>query len=183
MALEYTRRFPHRVSHLVLLASSPVTGPHLYQAADDYFQEQASTERKEALAASMEKFMNSGDASFVGRMLAFGPRLWFDAHFDASSLWQDTEINVCGAGILWGSMFANYDTAAALKTLDCPVFLGLGKHDYFNPPHLWEPYKNLVSDLTCRVFEHSGHTPSLEESDAFDHRLLQWLDATAGSTR
>ncbi|NDB83077.1 MAG: alpha/beta hydrolase, partial [Alphaproteobacteria bacterium] len=50
------------------------------------------------------------------------------------------------------------------------------RYDYFNPPHLWEKYREHVSDLTVRIFEKSAHTPQLEESRNFDEELIGWLD-------
>lgn len=86
MALEYARRFLDRVSHLVLIGSSPMVGGDVYQAADEYFDQTASMERKRAFALVMERFSTSKDPSFVARMLAFAPKLWFDYEFDAASL-------------------------------------------------------------------------------------------------
>jgi hypothetical protein len=40
----------------------------------------------------MQKFIESSDKSFVGRMLSFGPRLWYDEDFDASKLWDGVEV-------------------------------------------------------------------------------------------
>ncbi len=176
MALEYARQFPDRVSHLVLIASSPTAGVEIYKEADRYFEESVCPERKAAFAASMQKFIESGDQSFVARLLSFGPRIWYDANFDASKLWEGVEINSVGAGIIWGSMFADYDLSSALKAIKCPIFLALGRYDYFNPPHLWEKYREHVSDLTVRIFEKSAHTPQLEESRNFDEELIGWLD-------
>ena len=127
------------------------------------------------MASSMKKWVESGDQSFVGRMLAFGPRLWYDYTFDASNLWEGIEVNSVGAKLLWGSMFADYDMAGALKAIQCPIFLALGRYDYFNPPHLWEKYRTFAQDLTMRVFEQSAHTPQLEEPDHFDQELTHWL--------
>jgi proline iminopeptidase len=62
-----------------------------------------------------------------------------------------------------------------LKSISCPIFLALGRYDYFNPPHLWEKYREFASNLTVRVFEKSGHTPQLEEPANFDAELLKWL--------
>ena len=76
----------------------------------------------------------------------------------------------------WGSMFADYNVANALKAISCPIFLALGRYDYFNPPHLWEKYREHPSDLTVRIFEKSSHTPQLEEPDNFDEELMRWLD-------
>ncbi len=175
MAMEYASVFPDRVSHLVLIASSPITGPEIYKEADRYFEESVCPERKAALRITMQRFNESGDQSFVARLLSFGPRIWYDENFDASKLWEGVEINSVGAGIIWGSMFADYDLSSALKAIKCPIFLALGRYDYFNPTHLWEKYREHASDFTVRIFEKSAHTPQLEEPDNFDEELLRWL--------
>jgi proline iminopeptidase len=175
MAIEYARKFPEKVSHLVLIASSPIVGPEIYEEADRYFEESVCPQRKTAFQATMQRFIKSGDQSFIGRMLAFGPRLWYDENFDASKLWEGVDINSIGAGIIWGSMFVDYDTAEALRAIKCRVFLALGRYDYLNPPQLWEKYRGNVSDFTLRIFEKSSHTPQLEEPDNFDEELMKWL--------
>ena len=176
MAMEYAREFPDRVSHLVLIASSPITGQEIYKEADRYFEESVCPQRKAAFATSMQKFVKNGDQSFIALLLSFGLRIWYDENFDAYKLWGGVEVNSVGAGIIWGSMFANYNVANALKTISCPIFLALGRYDYFNPPHLWEKYREHVSDFTVRIFEKSSHTPQLEESDNFDEELMKWLE-------
>lgn len=176
IALEYAQRFPDKVSHLLLIASSPIAGSEVYQEADRYFEESVCPKRKILFENAMQNFIQSDDKSFVARMLAFGPRLWYDAIFDASALWEGVEVNSIGAGIIWGSMFVGYDVENALKSIKCPILLVLGRYDYFNPPHLWERYREYCSDLTIRVFEESAHTPQLEESENFDNELIDWLE-------
>jgi proline iminopeptidase len=176
IAIDYARTFPDKVSHLVLIASSPLAGPESYKEADRSFEESVCPQRKAAFQASMSKFIESGDHSFIGRMLAFGPRLWYDESFDASPLWEGVDVNSIGSGVIWGSLFVDYDIAGALKVIQCPILLALGRHDSFNPPHLWENYRALASDLTIRIFEKSGHTPQLEEPDNFDEELMRWLE-------
>ena len=102
--MEYARVFPDRVNHLVLIASSPITGPEIYKEADRYFEESVCPEPEAALQITMQRFGESGDQSFVARLLSFGPRIWYDENFDASKLWEGVEINSVGAGIIWGSM-------------------------------------------------------------------------------
>jgi proline iminopeptidase len=179
MALEYARRYPSNVSHLVLIGSSPIVGGELYQAADACFDQTASPERKRAFALTMERFSISTDPSFVARMLAFGPKLWFDCAFDAASLWEGVEVNPVGAGVIWGDMFSEYNVNKALSEIKCPVFLALGRHDYFNPPHLWDRYLNSPADLTLQIFENSGHTPQFEESEVFDDLLISWIQKSS----
>lgn len=65
MALEHARTFPEKVSHLVLIASSPIAGPEIYKEADRYFGESVCPERKAAVATSMQKFIESGDQLFL----------------------------------------------------------------------------------------------------------------------
>lgn len=104
MALEYAGQFPDRVSHLVLIASSPLVGPEIYKEAEEYFEAFADPGRKSAFAQSMEHFIAGSAAlsaagssstsgtfaqsrrAFVKHMLAFGPRLWYDYNFDATKL-------------------------------------------------------------------------------------------------
>ena len=176
MALEYACAFSDKISHLVLIASSPTAGSEIHEEADRYFEESVCPERKAAFATSMQTFVESCDQSFIARLLSFGPRIWYNENFDASKLWEGVEINSVGAGIIWGSMFADYDISLALKAIKCPTFLALGRYDYFNPPHLWEKYREHASDLTIRIFEKSGHIPQLEEPYNFDKELIGWID-------
>ena len=176
IALEYAKRFPDRVSHLVMIASSPIVGPKLYMEADRYFEESVCPDRKQEFQKQMDGLKQESSPSFIQRMLAFGPKLWFDFKFDATSLWKDVEINFLGANIVWGSMFSNTNVASNLTSVCCPIFLALGRYDYFNPPSLWEKYRKFVKNLRIRIFESSGHTPQLEQDNIFDSELLEWLD-------
>lgn len=84
-----------------------------------------------------------------------------------------------GARIIWGDMFSEYNANKALSEIKCPVFLALGRHDYLNPPHLWDGYLNSTPDLTLKIFENSGHTPQFEESEAFDDSLIGWIQKSS----
>lgn len=146
----------------MLIASSPIVGQEGYKEADRYFEESVFPERKAAFASTMQQFVEKGAPSFIRRMLAFGPRLWFDYRYDASELWDGVEVNAIGANILWGCPFADYPITHALNAIQCPIFLALGRYDYCNPPHLWEKYRAFASDLKVRIFEKSGHTHNLK---------------------
>jgi proline iminopeptidase len=175
MALVYAAHYPQRVSRLILIASSPITGPALHHAADQYFQESVCPERKLLLNERLALFQQNETQSFVDRMLAFGPMLWFDPYFDASMLWKDVQVNPEAAAKIWGPLFENFDVQTALQAIQCPVWLALGRYDYFNPPWLWEAYRQDFRQLTLLVFERSGHTPPYEEAALFDRELLAWV--------
>jgi hypothetical protein len=57
-----------------------MTGQEIYKEADRYFEESVCPERKSALQITMQKLIESGDQSFVARLLSFGPRIWYDAN-------------------------------------------------------------------------------------------------------
>ena len=134
MAMEYTRQYPHHVSHLILTASTPFLGEELHKKADIYFEESTCPERKWIFAEHMRAYKEKNHGSFIEWMVHMGPKLWYEADFDPRYLWKDVHLNTCGAKIIWGSMFAAYDCAETARHIIFPVFLALGCYDYFNPP-------------------------------------------------
>lgn len=180
VALEYVKRFPDHVSHLALIASAPIAMPEIAKEANQYLEESVCPERKSALVRSIQKFTGSNrKESFVTRLFSLTPMIWYDYNFNAQKLWKDVKVNSMGAKIIWERLFEDYDAAKSLKIIKCPILIALGRYDYFNPPHLWESFRDCISDLTIRVFERSAHTPQLEEHDNFDEEIMKWLEQKA----
>ncbi len=184
IALEYAKKYPRHVEALIMVASAPGSD---HAAANRYFEESVSPERKALLEQNLktmsDEIAKHPDAAFIIRMLTFGPMIWYDWKYDASTLWEGVRLNPHGASVIWGAMFDQYDIIHDLKRIVCPVFLALGRYDYWNPPHLWEPFRSCFHSLTIRVFEKSGHTPSFEEPALFDTELLGWIrDKVSTST-
>jgi proline iminopeptidase len=177
IALEYAKKYPAYVSHIVLIATSP-TGD-TFVAADQYFAESVCPERKALYEKNMQYLKDDIEAnpnkSFIFYSLRSGPRIWYDYQFDASRLWQDVTVIPEMFDYVWGNLFKNIDITKNLESFNKPVLLMLGRYDYWNPPHLWEPLRSKFKNLTIRVFEKSGHTPQLEETALFDSELLNWL--------
>lgn len=187
MALEYAKKYPDMVSHLVLLAMSPDGSQESFAAADRYFQESVCPERKILLAKNLASLQAEIDANprkaFIIRTLKFGPMIWYNENFDATDLWQDVKIIPEIVDYLWEDVFREINIKKELNTLKIPVFLGLGRYDYWNPPYLWEAIRPHLKNLTIRVFEKSGHTPQYEEPELFDKELLHWLTYHKDTTK
>lgn len=179
MALAYAKKYPQHVSHVVLLAISPDSTLDSFQAADQYLEDSVCPERKAALAESLNHLgadiEANPDRAFICRMLRSGPRIWFDYTFDATPLWEGVAVIPPIVDHIWGNVFRTLDITEGLDRIMQPVFVGLGRYDYWNPPHLWDRVRGKFHDLRIRVFEQSGHTPQLEESAQFDPELLAWL--------
>lgn len=182
MALEYAKRFPQHVSHVVMLNVAPDYSQAGHAAAERYLADSVCPERKAALAGNMARMQAAIEAApekaFVTYCLLMGPKSWYDWNFDAARLWEGVETNMAMFDHVWGEVFRDIDITAGLDSLRKPVFLGLGRHDFLvPPPHLWEAVRDRFHDLTIRVFERSSHAPPFEEPAMFDAELLGWLDS------
>lgn len=180
VALEYAKRYPRRVSRLVLIGTPPCDVSRTLEAGQRYWDVNASGARKAALARSRGLLDEAALAelppgeAFVTRYLADGPRYWYDMHYDAEPLWQGVPIDT-NAFTAFRNFFVDYQFAWSSEQLPAPVLVVMGRHDYVVPPSLWESRLFDLPPVTYRLLDHSGHTPQLEEPEAFDRLLLEWL--------
>lgn len=182
MALEYAKKYPANVSHVVMIGIAPDLSAASAEASARYWDTTASPERKAALEANLRRVPDSVLAklspsqAFIQGYIRNGPRAWHDPQFDASPLWEGVEINMDMFNYVWGRVFRDIDITRGLNALDRPVYVALGRHDYLvAPPASWERVRGAFKDVTIRVFASSGHTPQYEEAALFDNELLSWL--------
>ena len=185
MALEYARRHPEHVSHVVVVATGPSHAPALVQRTERHWEESVCPERKARLEADLRLLADEVAAAPEQRFIRFcvrmGARAWYDPAFDAAPLWAGVHVNMPAFDRLWGEVFRDVDIREVAAGVEAPVLLALGRFDYLVAPHFaWEPYRDAFRDLTVRVFDRSGHTPQLEEAEVFDRELLAWLAARPG---
>jgi proline iminopeptidase len=182
IVVEYARRYPQHIAGLGVLASPPVGMDELVPASEQFWQTDASPERKAALARSWEstppEVVNTLPPSdaFIRTYVLNGPKYWYDPEYDCSALWAGETPDMSLTTHLFGSLFAHYDLAQGPE-LTMPIFLGLGRYDYVVPYTLWEKRQKALPNLTSHLFEHSGHTPQFEEPTLFDQRLTAWLES------
>ena len=182
MALEYAKRYPEHVSHVVMVGAAPDLSPVSMAWAEREWQESADPDRKAAFEENMKRWPDeclaplSPAEAFVRVYVRNGPRAWFDAKFDATELWKDVTPNEVLFRV-WGETFARIDIREGLASLTTPVLVMLGRYDRIvAPPSSWDAYRDSFHDLTIRVFEKSGHTPQIEEAGRFDFELTAWLE-------
>lgn len=61
----------------------------------------------------------------------------------------------------------NYDLTGRLGELRAPVLVTVGRHDWITPLEASEELHALLPDSELVVFEHSGHSPQIEEHERF----------------
>lgn len=177
MAQAYAKKYPHRVLHLVIIAAGPDQSPASHAAAEQYFNDSVCPERKAYLEKQLENLPQllaaDPEHRFITFCLKLGARSWYDYRFDAAPLWEGVYTNMPIIDHYWGNIFRDIDVTQDLHKLSMPVFLMLGRYDYLVAPfYSWYPLSTACKNLTIRVFEQSGHTPQLEEPEAFDRELL-----------
>lgn len=182
MALEYAKKYPENVSHVVMIGVEPDLSETSGQLRDENWEKLASAERKAALEENMQKMPDEELAklppgqAWIRTYIRNGPRAWYDPHFDSTPLWENVDINMDMINYVWGKIFRDIDITQGLDTFELPVFLALGRYDFLvAPPSSWDPIRSKFHDLTVRVFEQSGHTPQYEEPALFDAELLRWM--------
>jgi proline iminopeptidase len=180
IALEYAKKYPANVSHVVMMCEAPCLSPEGHEAAQRYLNDSVCPERKAALAKNLARLPQAIEAApekaFITYCLLMGPKSWFDYNYDATKLWEGVEVNMAMFDYVWGEVFRDIDITENLDKLQAPVLLALGRYDYLVPPsYMWEGVRDKFSNLTIRIFEKSSHAPHFEEPELFDKELLNWL--------
>ncbi|GAA6614992.1 alpha/beta fold hydrolase [Scytonema sp. NUACC26] len=183
MALEYAKKYPANVSHVVLVCGAPSYSHEAHKASERYLNDSVCPERKAVLTKNLDRLPQEIEAApekaFITYCLLMGPKSWFDYNYDATKLWEGIEVNMAMFDYVWGEVFRDIDITKNLDKLQAPVLLALGRYDYLiPPPYMWEPIRDKFHNLTIRVFEKSGHAPQFEEPELFDKELLEWIFKT-----
>ncbi|WP_245795258.1 alpha/beta fold hydrolase [Thioalkalivibrio denitrificans] len=188
VALEYSARCPDRVTGLVLLGTPPCNVQRTVEAGRAYWDAHATQTRKAILERNLEALAEHGlgaDSAghpFVARYVAEAPRYWADPGYDGSWLWRGVPVNA-GALDAFRGFFVDYDFVGRWPGNGMPVMVVMGRHDYVVPPVLWDSPVSRLPGLTLHLFEHSGHTPQLEEPEHFDDVFRAWIDTVPSGVR
>jgi proline iminopeptidase len=174
LALEYGRRRPDTVSHVIAVGAPPSGDmAQIGARARAYFEEDAAPERKQILRDNLARLPPGappGQAVFAQTPLRF-----FDPRFDAPPLFEGAILNPAMLAHLLGKLTAGWDVTTGAATSRVPTFLGHGRHDYVVPWMLWQPLLARLPATTWRLFERSGHQPFVEEPQAFVTAVTGWL--------
>ena len=137
LALEYARRRPESVSH-VILAGTPPTGNMAAVAAASgrFFEELASAERKEKLRDNLARLPEG--ASMGEAMYAQTPMRFFDADFDAAPLFEGADSRTDLLKHLLGTLTPTWKVENDAESLRVPILVAHGRHDYTVPHVLWD---------------------------------------------
>jgi proline iminopeptidase len=171
LAIEYGRRRPASVSH-VITAGAPPRGDMAWIAAKaaEFWETDASEERKEILRENLAR-VPQGQTG----ILAQTPMRFFDAGFNAAPLLAEAVYNPAVFAHLLGPLTHDWDITVGSDSLRVPIFLAHGRYDYVVPHPLWDGIVETLPDATFALFERSGHQPFFEEPDEFVAAVMEWM--------
>lgn len=180
IALEYAKKYPGKVAAAVAIGSPSQFGNAFFTQKAAELWETASEERKDI------QRQNWGEMTEIDRLTGkektaaaynrASPQYWYDPHYDANWLWDGMTVHTEVTDHLFATVFSDYDMFESSWEIPVPVLVALGKYDYVIPYTLWSFSYQHIPDFTLVLFEKSGHTPQLEEPEAFDRELIRWLD-------
>jgi len=182
LALEYGRRCPNTVSH-VIMAGTPPSGdiPKLVQASTAFFEADGSEERKTILRENYAKLPPGTPPTHA--VFAQTPMRFFDPRFNAMPLFAESEFKPKLFEHVLGPLTAQWDVTADMNSLQVPILLAHGRYDYVSPYTMWDGIVDRLPGATMHLFERSGHQTFFEEPERFVEVVRGWMARTGTSAR
>ena len=173
LAVEYARRRPDAVSHVIMVGTPPRGDMTALQASTTaYFEQHASDERKRILRENIAALPPGAPPAQA--MSAQTPLRFFDPHFDALPLFAGAEPRAEMLMHLLATLAPGWDVTAG-SALQPRLLIAHGRYDYTVPHLLWDTVLPALPTATKMIFEESGHQPFVEEPERFTAELTAWL--------
>lgn len=180
IATEYVKRYEDKVSGLIVIGSPCEWGSANFNSKVEALWNTASPKRKRLQEENWGKVKEldrlTGKDEAAARYNNMAPQYWYNPEYDGGWLWEDMTVHSQVTQHLFTKVFHNYNMFDPEVPIMIPMFVGLGKYDYVIPYTLWKSNYSSVHDFKLILFEKSGHTPQLEESQLFDKQLIEWLN-------
>lgn len=183
LPLEYALKYPDHIYYSISSGALPFVNDKAFKAQREYWQNEASEERKKILQENNAKLkaqdLNNMPASerFIKGYIANIPYRFYDLHYDMSKFWEDEKINMDFVNHFWGVLMKNYDNTKNFKNISTPILVITGKYDFGAPYYLWNEYETIIPDMKIVVFQNAGHNPMLESPEEFDKVIIDWINS------
>ena len=182
LAIEYGRRCPRSVSH-VIVAGTPPTGdiPQMVKASTAFFEADGSEERKAILKENYAKLPPGIPPEQA--VFAQTPMRFFDPRFDALPLFAESEFKPALFQHVLGPLTATWNVTANKESLEVPILIAHGRYDYVSPYTMWNGIVETLPHATQHLFERSGHQTFFEEPERFVEVVREWMARSGASAR
>jgi proline iminopeptidase len=178
MAMEYATRYPDRVRALVLRDTSP-----------------DNSNEEKALANALANTRVEIDRVKLDRIFAGNVRddedlrdCWreilplYDFHYDPAAVEAKVEATPYryeAHNYAFSVNMPNYDLKPVLPRITAPTLITVGRTDWITPVECSEEIASLIPGSRLVVFEKSGHSPQIEEAEAWTKVVREFLAEVA----
>jgi len=179
MSMEYATRYPHRVKAMVLRDTAP-DWSYDAEAKRNALSSGRVKVDPEKLARIFDGTCTS-DADMLDCFREIQPLYnhnW-DPAKDAGRL-QSIIFRHETHNFAFAQNFLTYDVKPTLAQLQVPTLITVGRHDWICPVAASEVIHHLVRGSELVIFEHSGHSPQLEEPERFQAVVRDFLARHVG---
>jgi len=170
LGLMYAARHPASVRALAVVGAA--ASREFMRRAEENARRRATPAQWDAYRALWDGSLTD-DESFRRAFDTIRPLYFFDERLATASLLLRSEIRYRLAirKFIIDHEYARYDCRPELGRVVCPTLVAVGRHDWICPVDQAEEIHRLVPHSTLAVFEHSGHSPHVEEREAFARAL------------
>ena len=177
LGLMYAARYPHALATLAVVGAA-ASGEFMARAEANA-RAQATPEQWAAYRALWDGSL-ADDAAFAEAFATIRPLYFFDQSLATASVQAraDTRHRLAVRRFIIEHEYARYDCRAELSRIVAPTLVAVGRHDWICPVDQAEEIHRLVPHSRLAIFERSGHSPQVEEREAFAPHLAA-LHATA----
>jgi proline iminopeptidase len=175
VALEFATTHPERLTHLLLLDTSPGA----FEPTDEELAERPDPPSVSASAREGLRRMFSGlpssDDEFAEFLPAIAPA--YMHHGDTSLLTAAYSDAILDAKTLARgfAFLPEWSVAGELGRIACPTFVTCGRYDLLTTPECSKRLATSIPGAELAWFEDSGHFPWLEEPEAFFDAVKSFL--------
>ena len=176
LGLMYAARYPASVDKLAVVGAS--ASRDFMDRAEDNARRRATAEQWAAYRALWDGSLTD-DASFRRAFDTIRPLYFHDAGLASvnSAARADIRYRLAVRRFIIEHEYARYDCRAELARIACPTLVAVGRHDWICPVDQSREIAGLVPGAQLAIFEQSGHSPQIEERQAFTKRLAAFLRA------
>lgn len=176
VALEYTLAHPERVSHLILRDTSASRRFEAMARGNALARAAEFPDITEELLDMLFEGRVPDDETMRSAYATIAPL--YDANTTpekaaervASAVFRADTHNQAFAGNL-----PSYDLTSRLHEIQVPTLIVVGRHDWITPVAASEEIAAGIPNSELVIFEHSGHSPQLEENEKFVATVRDFL--------
>ena len=186
IAQEYAIKYPNNLAG-VILRDTAAHGGHRDRAreiAESRFGELADADvdapelSQEAFDRVMEGDVRSNAEfreTYHGMAPLYAPSLEeFDAAATKESI-ENRQFHYETHNAMFSHEHPNMDYRSELTDVEVPVLVTVGRHDWIVPVEYSEELVELLPNAELEVFEESGHSPNLDQQEAYLDRVRSFL--------